>query len=119
MERLAFLPIAIGIALIVVRFDLTYSSFAVLVGVALPILYLIRSQNASLDSKLGYFWILFGMACLVVAYFICNSYGISFETLDHDRSFPKLVRRLPYFGIAFLTTGTTIIAISVFMRRHL
>lgn len=116
MERLAFLPIAIVTALIAIRLDLTYVGLAVLVGMAIPTVSAMRDREIRTTNATGYALIIFGLSLLLIAYFVCAHYGLSFEALDHDRSFPKAVRRLPYFGIALLTSGATAIVISVFRQ---
>lgn len=118
MERLAFLPVAIITALIAIRLDLTYVGLAVLVGIAIPIVSMVREREMFSSTTPGYAFSIVGLALLVVAYFVCSHYGVSFETLDQDRSFPRTVRRLPYFGIAFSTSGVTAIAISIFLRQR-
>lgn len=118
MERLAFFPVAIITALIAVRLDLTYVGLAILVGIAIPIASMMSGKETFSSTTLGYTLAIVGLALLVVAYFVCSHYGISFETLDQDRSFPKTVRRLPYFGVSFLTSGVTAMAISKFWQQR-
>jgi len=43
---------------------------------------------------------------------------VSLEALDHDQSSPRLIRRLPYFGIAFMTMGATILVLSFLRKRQ-
>ena len=117
MERLAFLPVAIIAALIAIRLDLTYVGLAVVVGIFLPIVSMLRGNEMFSSTRSGYAFAVAGFALLIVAYLVCSHYGISFEALDQDRSFPKAVRRLPYIGIASLTSGLTAIAISI-IRQH-
>lgn len=118
MERLAFLPVAIVTALIAIRLDLTYVGLAILVGIAIPIVSMVRGEDMFSSTTPGYAFAIVGLALLAIAYFVCSHYGISFETLDQDRSFPRPLRRLPYFGIAFLTSGVTAIAISNFRQQR-
>ena len=118
MERLAFLPVAIFTALIAVRLDLTYVGFAILAGVAIAIVSVIRGSETFATPASGYAFVVIGAGLLVCAYFVCNHYGVSFEALDRDRSFPRAVRRLPYFGIAFLSAGIMAIGLSLFRRKH-
>lgn len=118
MERLAFLFIAIIVALTAVRLNLTYVGFAILVGIALPVVSLVRDRDMSSTAPSGCVLVVIGLVLLVIAHLVCNRYGISFSALDHDRSFPKLVRRLPYYGIAAVSSGLTSIAISVFRQRQ-
>ena len=118
MERFAFLPVAIVTALIAIRLDLTYVGLAIVVGIVIPIVAMVRGGGMFSSTTPGYAFAIFGLALLVLAYFVCSHYGISFETLDQDRSFPRTVRRLPYFGIAFLTSGITAIAISIFRQQR-
>ena len=119
MERLAFFPLAIIIALISTRLNLTYVGFAILIGVALAIASLVRGKETYVTATPGYAFVMLGLAITLIAYFVCSHYGISFETLDQDRSFPKVARRLPYFGLAFLSYGITALAIFIFrQRRH-
>lgn len=117
MERLAFLPVAIIAALIATRLDLTYVGLAILIGIAIPMASAVVQDNDMCSSTApGYAFAIFGVALLLLAYLVCNHYGISFEILNKDRSFPKAVRRLPYFGITFLTSGITAIGISIFRQ---
>jgi hypothetical protein len=117
--RLAFIPAALIAVFIAVRLDLTYVGLAVLLGMAIPIVSMVRGRDMFPSATLdGSAFVIIGFALLVLAYFVCSHYGISFESLDRDRSFPKAVRRLPYFGIAFLTAGVTEIAISIFRQRQ-
>lgn len=118
MERLAFLPVAIITALIAIRLDLTYVSLAILVGIVIPVFAMVRGSDMFSSSAPGYAFAIVGLALLVLAYLVCSHYGISFEALDQDRSFPRTVRRLPYFGIAFLTTGLIAIAVSIFRQQR-
>lgn len=118
MERLAFLPATIIAALIAIRFDLTYVGLAILAGIAISIVFMVQGRDMFSSTTPGYVFSIIGLALLVLAYFVCCHYGITFETLDQDRSFPRTVRRLPYFGIAFLTSGVTTIAISIFRQQR-
>ena len=117
-QRLAFLPVAIVTALIAIRLDLTYVGFAILIGIAIPIVALVRGREMFATTTPGYAFVVFGFALLIIAYFVCNHYGISFGALDQDRSFPRAIRRLPYFGIAFLTSGVMAIGISIFRQQR-
>lgn len=118
MERFVFLPVTIATVLIAVcfNFNLTYAGFAILVGIITPIVFLVCGKDVFSTETQGYLCIFLGIAFLILAYFVCNRYGISFEVLSHDRSFPRGVRRSPYFGIAFLSTGATTIAISILKK---
>ena len=118
IKRLAFLPISIVIALIAIRFELTYSGLAVLVGIALPFFDRARSRAMPIDDSHGFLWVAFGVVILGIAYLVSNHYALSLEALDHDQSFPRLIRRLPYFGIAFMTMGATILALSFLRKRQ-
>jgi hypothetical protein len=66
---------------------------------------------------LGYWLVVLGLACLAIAFYISNRYGITFEALDHDKTFPKFVRRLPYFGVVLFTIGAVIVIKSFFRKR--
>lgn len=116
MERLAFLPVVIATTIVASRLNLTYAGLAILVGILIPIVSSVRGQDMFNTPALGYALLLIGLAFLALAYFVCSNYGISFEALDQDRSFPKTVRRSPYFGIAFMTSGVTVIALTVFRK---
>ncbi|MEQ1533672.1 MAG: hypothetical protein HOO97_11310 [Sideroxydans sp.] len=111
MERLIFLPFAI--AVMAYPFHLSYFGFAVVAGFGIILVDFFRGKNESFEPTFGLLLLLIGIIFLVVAFYICNSLGITFEALDHDKTFPKLVRRLPYFGIVFLTMGIVIVAKSV------
>lgn len=118
MERLLFLALAIIATLVAVRFELTYVGFAILVGFAIPVVSLVCGRDAFSSTPSGYVLMVAGVLLLVIAHLVCSQYGISFDALDHDRSFPRLVRRLPSFGIACLSSGLTTIAISAFRQRE-
>lgn len=113
MGRLVFLAFAIAAALIAHRLDLTYVGFSVAIGIMLPVLGMARSEATATP---GYVFVWLGIALLILAFFVCKKYGISFEALDRYRSFPKTVRRLPYYGLTFLTAGLTIIVIAIFRK---
>lgn len=115
MERLITLALGLFAALVAVRLDLTYIGFAVLVGIALPLVSL-RGTDMFDSARPGVVCAIIGLLVLLLACFVCMQYGIGFEALDQDRSFPKLVRRLPFFGFAFLSSGLTAIAISILRK---
>jgi len=117
MERLTFFPIAIIIALISVRLNLTYVGFAVLAGAVVPVASMLRGKETYATATPGYALLIVGLAITLIAYFVCSHYGISFETLDQDKSFSRGIRRLPYFGVAFLSSGITALAIFVIRQR--
>lgn len=104
--------------LIAIRLDLTYVGLAILVGIAMPIVSMVREGEMFRSAMPGYAFSVVGLALLALAYLVCSHYGISFEALEYDRSFPRAVRRLPYFGIALLTSGVTTIAISIFRQQR-
>lgn len=116
MDRLAFFPVTIVIVLIALYLHLTYVSVAILSGIAVPLFDLVRNKDFFSSTTASYLCCLLGLALLICAYLVCNHYGISFAELDSDRSFPRLVRRLPYLGIAFLSTAATTMAISIFRK---
>jgi len=116
MERLAIFPFALFIVFISVRLNLTYVGIAVSVGVLLPIVYLLRGKENYFTPTPGYAFLMLGLATTLLAHLVCLHYGISFETLDQDRSFAKWVRRLPYFGLVFLSSGMTALAIFIIRR---
>jgi hypothetical protein len=115
-ERFLFLPVAFALALLVIPFHLSYIALAIIVAIAILLFDLLRGKE-NYDPQDGYWFLAIGVILLVSAYFVSSNYGISFEALDHDQSFPKLVRRLPYFGVASLTIGAIIVAKSLFIRR--
>ena len=117
MDRLAFFPVAMVMILMAAYFDLTYVSMAILAGIVIPLFGLISGKNMLASTATGYLCGLLGIALLMCAYLLCNHYGISLAELDSDRSFPRLVRRLPFSGIAMLSTAATIFAISMFRKR--
>jgi hypothetical protein len=117
MDRLAFFPVTIVIVLIAVYLHLTFVSVAILGGIVIPLFGLISGKDIFASTATGYLCSLLGIALLICAYLICNHYGISFAKLDSDRSFPRLVRRLPYYGITLLSTAATTFAISIFRKR--
>ena len=113
MKRLAYLPQAALIALIAIRLNLNYAGLAVLIGAAIPLGSWIKDREAFATTTLGNALFLVGLVLLILAYLVCAHHGITLEALDSDRSFPRIVRRLPYFGLAFLTSGITAIVISI------
>jgi len=117
MERLVFLPVAFALAILASPFHLSYFAFAVLAGLGIILFDFVRGKEESFEPQFGYWSVLLGFVCVAIAFYISNSYGITFEALDHDRTFPKLVRRLPYFGVTFLTIGAVIVIKSIFNRR--
>ena len=117
MDRLAFFPVTIMIVLIAVYLHLTYVSVAILGGMVIPLFGLISGKDILASTATGYLCGLLGIALLICAYLVCNHYAISLAELDSDRSFPRLVRRLPFSGIAMLSTAATIFAISMFRKR--
>jgi len=117
MERLTFFPIAIITALISIRLNLTYVGFAMLIGLVLPITLLVRRKETYASAMPGYAFVVVGLVITLIAYLVCLHYGISFEALDQDRSFSRVVRRLPYFGLTFLSAGIT--ALAIFLVRRL
>jgi hypothetical protein len=118
MERLALLAVGIVVALIAIQLNLTYVGLAVLIGIAMPVFSIVRGSDTFSSAMSAYVFVVIGFGLLVLAYFICDHYGIPFETLDEDRSFPRVIRRLPYFGIVFLTSGCTAMAIAIFRRQR-
>lgn len=109
MERLVFLPLAFALAFLAFNFHLSYFTFAILAGLGIIVFDFVRGKEESFEPQFGYWSVLFGLVCLAIAFYISNSYGITFEALDHDKTFPKLVRRLPYFGVTLLTIGLSLL----------
>ena len=105
MERLVFLPIALVLAILVSPFHLSYFTFGILAGLGIILFDFVRGKDESFEPQFGYWSLIFGLVCLAIAFYISNSHGITFEGLDHDQTFPKFVRPLPYFGVTFLTIG--------------
>lgn len=118
MERLAFLPIGMVIALVAVRFELSYASTAILLGIALAFLDRLRGRAPAIDGRFGFFWVAFGALLVGGACLLAERYGISLATLDRDKSFPRIVRHLPGFGIACMSMGATILALACLQRRQ-
>lgn len=101
-----------------VQLDLSRFGFAVLVGMTIPIFFvLIRDDETFSSTTTGYIFVGIGFVLLLIAYAVSIHYGITFEALGEDRAFSKPVRRLPYYGIASIATGVTSIAISHFRQR--
>jgi hypothetical protein len=117
IRQVTFSGAAIVAVVLAIYLDLTFVGVAILFGSAFAILSYVFEVERSGSSATGYFMVFLGMGLLAVAYVVCNRYGISFETLDQDRSFPKLVRRLPYFGIACISFGATSLAMWFFAGR--
>ena len=116
MERLIFLPVAFALAILASPFHLSYLTFAILVGLGIILFDFVRGKNESFEPQFGYCSLVVGLVCLAIAFYISKSYGITFEALDHDRTVPKFVRRLPYFGVTFLTIGAVIVIKSIFSK---
>jgi len=91
-------------------------TLAIIVAIFILLFDLLRGKENS-DPQVGYWFLAIGIALLISAYFVSSNYGISFEALDQDKSFPKLVRGLPYYGVSSLTMGAIIVAKSLFTRR--
>lgn len=117
MERLVFLPVAFALAILASPFQLSYFSFAVLAGFSIVLFDFVRGEEETFEPQYGYLSIVFGFVCLAIAFYITYSRGITFEALDQDRTFPKFVRRMPYFGVTFLTIGVVIVLKSIVNRR--
>jgi len=117
MERLVFLPVALTLAVFVAPFHLSYFTFTIVAGLGIILFDYVCGKEESFEPQFGYWSVLFGLVCLAIAFYISNKYRITFEALDHDRSFPKFVRRLPYFGVTFLIVGAVIVIKSIFSKR--
>lgn len=118
MERLVFIPVGLAIAILTSPFHLTYFAFAIVVGLAITLLDFMWGNKEAFDPQFGYWSLATGLVCLVVAYYLSNDQGITFDEMVNDKTFPKLLRRLPYFGVAFLTIGTVIVIKSIFRKRE-
>ncbi|MFY9260371.1 MAG: hypothetical protein WAO71_07690 [Gallionella sp.] len=117
MERLVFLPVAFFLVILTYPFHLSYLAFGVLMGLGIIVFDFVRGKEESFEPPLGYLLVVLGLTCLAIAFYISNRYGITFEALDHDKTFPKFVRKLPYFGVALLTMGAVIVIKSFFRKR--
>lgn len=121
MKDILRAPLSMIAALIVlyisVHLELAYVGFAVLLGVSFTLLSLFLSDDLLTSIASSYVCAFIGLAILLVAYLICSSYGISFEALNQDRSIPRLIRRLPYFGITLISAGMTNFVISIVKRN--
>ena len=117
MERLVFLPVALTLAVFFAPYHLSYFTFAIVTGIGIILLDYVRGKEEFFEPRFGYWSVLFGLACLAIAFYISNKYSITFEALNHDKTFPKLVRRLPYFGVTLLTIGAVIVIKSIFSKR--
>lgn len=108
MDRLLFLPVAFMLVLVAQPYDLSYLGFAILVGIAVFLYDCFRGDSEALQSRTGVLFLLIGSISLAIALFLSDKYGVTFDAMDHDQTFPKFIRRLPYYGIAFITTGALV-----------
>lgn len=115
MDRLFFIPLGFILAIIARPYNLTYLGTAILVGVIIVAFDCMRTESVIFRPETGTWFLIIGSAFLGIALFICDSYAITFDDLDHDKTFPKLIKRLPYIGISSITMGT-VIAIKSFFR---
>ena len=117
MKRLIFLPVALIFAAVLVPFHFSYITISIFAGIVIIFFDFFTDRDYSTKSLVGYWAIFFGVLCLAIAFYLSHISGITFEALLNDRDFPKVVRRLPSFGIAFLTIGAVIVLKSIFIRR--
>lgn len=106
--------VVVGLA---IYLDLTYAGLAILFGIVFAVLASAYDEDFSRTSAAGYFMVFAGLGLLAVAWLVCNRYGISFDAPDQDRSFPKLVRRLPYLAIVCISFGAASLAMWLFRGR--
>jgi hypothetical protein len=116
-ERLIWMIVAIVLVIVILPFHFTYVGFGIAAGLAIVLFDFTRNKRESFDSKYGYWSLIIGIFCLLVAYYVSKNYGISFDELDYDKSFFKLVRGLPFFGITFLTIGVVVITKSMLNKQ--
>lgn len=118
MERITFILVALAMASAITKLHLNYVGLAILAGITIPVVKMMFHGDDAAPSIPGYVFSMIGFALLVLAYITCQYHGISFEMLEKDKSFSKFARRLPYFGIALITYGATLAALSIFRQQR-
>ena len=107
--------VAIGLATF--YFHLSYVGAAVLTALGIALLEYVRGEEQLTGPQAGFWTVPVGLMCLIATSFASNRYGLSFEALARDRSFPKLVRSLPFLSVVLLTLGAVPVIKSVFGKR--
>ena len=115
MERLAIIPFAVAAALIAYGLNLTYVAISISCGIFLAYAAIAYQRNFSSTTP-GSVLIWVGIALLAIAYFVHQKYGTVFDLRGHDGSIPKMIRRLPYYGVGSIVLGLTLIVIATFRR---
>ncbi|MGQ3169168.1 MAG: hypothetical protein ACT6RZ_00740 [Methylophilus sp.] len=117
MDRLLFLPAALILAIVTGPYDLSYLGLAILVGIGIVIYDLIRSDGEALESHTAVWFLMIGSICLAIALYESNRYGVTFDAMNDARTFPKSIRRLPYYGIIFITVGVLVVIKSLLKEK--
>lgn len=118
LDRFIFLPVAIVVALSAWYLGFGYIGLGILIGIAIPVFSAVRGESFVSGFQTGAFIVLLGLACYVGAIYFARKYGMSLEELDAAREVPKHIRRLPYYGIAAMTTGIVMIVFNIVDRRN-
>jgi predicted membrane channel-forming protein YqfA (hemolysin III family) len=117
-ERITFIFVALAVASVSMKLHLNSVGLAILAGITIPVVKMIFHSDDAAPSTHGYVFSMIGFAMLALAYLACLYHGISFEMLETDKSFSRFARRLPYAGIAFITYGATLAALSIFRQQR-
>jgi hypothetical protein len=118
LDRIIFLPVCIAVAISAWYLGFGYIGLGILIGVAIPVFSAVRGEPFVSGFKTGAFVAFLGIACYLGAIYFARKYGMSLEELDVAREVPKHIRRLPYYGIAAMTTGVVLIVFSVIDRGN-
>jgi hypothetical protein len=104
IESFIFLPVALAIGFLVFHFYFMVDSA--------------RGKNRKIEPKVGYWILVLGYVLLLIAYFVCSNYVISFDELDQANYLPKIIRHLLYAGFAFISMGIVIVVKSFFNDQN-
>ncbi len=107
-DRALFLPIAIGLAFIAIRYDFTYIGLGILFGVAL-VIYEYVKEGETYSLKFGIIFLAIGIIGFILSLYFSSKYGLSFQELTDSREFPRYIRRMPYYSVSLLMTGMVVV----------
>ena len=118
LDRLIFLPVAIALGFGAAYLNLGYAGLGVLVGIAILVFDALRGKSFAPAFETGSVLVGIGLTCYWGGYFYARKHGMSLDELDAARSFPKYLRRLPYYGITAITMGVVLIVLDIANRPH-
>lgn len=118
LDRIIFLPVSIAVAICAWYLGFGYIGLGILIGIAIPVFSAVRGESFVSGFETGAFVVFLGIACYLGAIYFAGKYGMSLEELDVAREVPKHIRRLPYYGIAAMTTGIVLIIFGFIDRQN-